>query len=223
MSKSKGLLMTIGGNISQAEDSPILKEFCELTRGGCENEPVIAILPTASQEPEKSAGKYSEIFKKLGAETVIIDPENRAESNDKNLIKKASEADAFFFTGGNQLRITTLLGGTEILKTIRERHEEGALIAGTSAGSVCMADLMISYGESENALMTGVVELTRGLGFLSTVVLDTHFTARGRFPRLVHVVVENPVSLGIGLGEDTAAVWDLEKNEFRVIGSRSIV
>ncbi len=220
---SKGLLITIGGNIGWSESNPILMEIFEKADEFDECKPNIGILPIASQEPDKSAKRYSDIFKKLGADSTVLNPENRSEANSTEIATKASEVDAFFFTGGTQLRITTLLGGTELLATIRKKHDQGTLISGTSAGSVCMADLMISFGESENALMTGVVELTRGLNFIPNVVLDTHFTVRGRFPRLVHVVVENPVSLGVGLGEDTASVWDIEKKEFRVIGSRNIV
>lgn len=220
---SKGPLITIGGNIDHTRDKSVLAEFIDEIKKSFEDRPVIGLLPIASQEPVECAEKYSDLFKKFDVDLITLNPENREEANSERLIEKAIEADAFFFTGGNQLRITTLLGGTEILKAIREKHEKGAVIAGTSAGAVCQTDLMISYGKSENALITGVVELTRGLHFIPHVVIDTHFTARGRFPRLVHVTVENPVSLGIGLGEDTGAVWDLEEGEFTVIGSRNIV
>ncbi|MEF8874172.1 MAG: cyanophycinase [Candidatus Thermoplasmatota archaeon] len=223
MSMSKGPLITIGGNIDHSRDRSVLAEFLDLVENRFNARPVIGILPTASQESKKIAEKYSDIFKKFDVDTITLNPDDRAEANSEAIVEKVFEAEAFFFTGGNQLRITTLLGGTDLLKAIREKHEDGAVIGGTSAGSVCLTDLMISYGESENALMSGVVELTRGLHFIPGAVLDTHFTARGRFPRLVHVVVENPVSLGIGLGEDTGAIWDLEENEFTVIGSRNIV
>lgn len=219
----KGPLITIGGNIDYSKDRNILIEFIDRIDHGDKDRPVIGILPVASQDPVGSIEKYSDIFKKFDVDLVTLNPDDRSEANSEKIVEKTLDADAFFFTGGNQLRITTLLGGTDLLKAIRERHENGAVIAGTSAGAVCQSDLMISYGESEDALMTGVVELTRGLHFIPGVVLDTHFTARGRFPRLVHVTVENPVSLGIGLGEDTGAIWDLEKEEFKVIGNRNIV
>ncbi len=219
----KGPLITIGGNIDHSSDRSVLVDFIELVEKTCENRPVIGILPVASEKPAESADKYSDVFKGLDVDTITLNPDDRSEANSERMIEKVFEADAFFFTGGNQLRITTLLGGTDLLEAVREKHEKGAVIGGTSAGAVCLTDLMISYGESENALMTGVVELTRGLHFIPHVVIDTHFTVRGRFSRLVHVAVENPVSLGIGLGEDTGAIWDLEKNEFKVIGSRNIV
>jgi len=223
MSTSKGPLITIGGNIDYSRDRNLLSNIIERIEKTGEDRPVIGILPIASQEPVECGERYCKTFNKFDVDTIVLNPENRLEANDERYVEEVYEADAFFFTGGNQLRITTLLGGTDLLNAIREKHENGAVIGGTSAGSVCLTDLMISYGESENALMTGVVELTRGLHFIPGVVLDTHFTARGRFPRLVHVVVENPVSLGIGLGEDTGAIWNLVEKEFKVIGSRNIV
>lgn len=223
MKMSKGPLITIGGNIDHSKDRSVLAELIDKVKKVCEGRPVIGILPIASQDAVESGERYTDIFKRFDVNTITLNPEDRYEANSENLLENVFEADAFFFTGGNQLRITTLLGGTELLKAIREKHEKGAAICGTSAGAVCQTDLMISYGKSENALLTGVVELTRGLHFIPGAVLDTHFTARGRFPRLVHVTVENPVSLGIGLGEDTGAIWDLEEEEFTVIGSRNIV
>lgn len=223
MTNTEGPLITIGGNIKEAKNNPIMEKLSQIVKD--DNEPPfkIGVIPIASQEPEESGERYSDIFKLFDLDPVIINPENREEVDEDEMLEKARDVGAYFLTGGNQLRITTLLGGTELLKVIREKHENGCLIAGTSAGSVCMTDLMISYGESENAYLTGVVELTRGLHFLHQVVIDTHFTARGRFPRLVHVVAENPSSLGIGLGEDTAAVWYPSESRFEVIGSRNIV
>ncbi len=219
----KGPLITVGGRLDLTEDGSILNEFLKVVRESSEGKPNIGILPTASQTPEDSAEAYSKVLKKMDANPITINPENRMEANSDEILEKASNADAYFFTGGNQLRITTILGGTALTNAIRKRHEKGTPVGGTSAGAVCMTNLMIAYGESQNALMAGVVELTHGLHFLSKTVVDTHFTARGRFPRLVHVVVENPVTLGIGLGEDTAAIWNFEKKEFKVVGSRNII
>ncbi len=220
---TKGPLITVGGRLELTENGSILKEFVEIVDKSCEGEPNIGILPTASQTPEDSAKAYAKVLKKMDTNPIILNPDNREEANKRDILDKAAKADAYFFTGGNQLRITTILGGSALTKEIRKRHENGVPVGGTSAGAVCMTNLMIAYGESQNALMAGVVELTHGLHFLSKTVIDTHFTARGRFPRLVHVVVENPITLGIGLGENTAAIWDFEKNKFRVVGSRNII
>ncbi len=220
---AKGPLITVGGKMDLSTDGSILKEFIEIVNNRCGEEPTIGILPTASQRPEKTLDRYSDIFEKMGANSISLNPESREEANSESMIEKALNADAYFFSGGNQLRITTILGGSALTEEIRRKHLEGHPVGGTSAGAVCMTNLMIAYGESKNALMAGVVELTHGLHFLSKTVIDTHFTARGRFPRLVHVVVENPITLGIGLGENTAAVWDFEEHKFSVVGSRNII
>ncbi len=220
---SKGPLITVGGRMDLSVDGAILNEFMDIVKERSKSDPKIGILPTASQKPQRTLKAYSETIEKMEAEVIPLNPENREEANQEEMVDKAYEADAFFFTGGNQLRITTVLGGTALTQEIRRRHEEGCPIGGTSAGAVCMTNLMIAYGESQDALMAGVIELTHGLHFLSKTVVDTHFTARGRFPRLVHVVVENPITLGIGLGEDTAAIWDFQSNKFRVVGSRNII
>ncbi len=220
---SKGPLITVGGKMDLSVDGAILNEFIEIVEDRCGDSPTIGILPTASQRPEKTLDRYSEVFESKGADSIAMNPESREEANSEAMIEKALEADAYFFSGGNQLRITTILGGTSLTEEIRRKNLKGHPIGGTSAGAVCMTNLMIAYGESKDALMAGVVELTHGLHFLSKTVIDTHFTARGRFPRLVHIVVENPITLGIGLGENTAAIWDFEDDKFRVVGSRNIM
>ncbi len=221
---NKGPLIAVGGKLDLSSSGVILDEFIRIVKEKKKsNEMKVGILPTASQKSEKTSNAFSEAFEKRDVEPVTINPETREEANDPDIIDKAMDVDAYFFTGGNQLRITTILGGTDLAKTIRKRHENGIAIGGTSAGAVCLTNLMIAYGESKEALMTGVLELTHGLHFLPKTVIDTHFTARGRFPRLVHVVVENPITLGIGLGENTAAFWDFKEGIFEVIGERNIL
>ncbi|MFP4001534.1 MAG: cyanophycinase [Thermoplasmata archaeon] len=219
----KGPLITVGGKLDMSEDGAILEEFIDIVKRRCASIPTVGILPTASQRAEKTIDRYSDIFDRLGVNTIELNPEDRDEANSEAMIDKAQDADAYFFSGGNQLRITTILGGSELIEEMQRKQKKGSPVGGTSAGAVCMTDLMIAYGESKNALMAGVVELTQGLHFLSETVIDTHFTARGRFPRLVHVVVENPITLGIGLGENTAAIWNFDDDEFRVVGSRNIM
>lgn len=220
---TKGPLITVGGKMDLSMDGSILNEFTRIVKDSCGTSPTIGILPTASQREEKTLDKYSNIFEKKGVDSIGLNPKSRDEANSEIMIEKAQEADAYFFSGGNQLRITTILGGSELTEEIRSKHMKGHPVGGTSAGAVCMTNLMIAYGESKDALMAGVVELTHGLHFLSKTVIDTHFTARGRFPRLVHVVVENPITLGIGLGENTAAIWNFDEDNFRVVGSRNIM
>lgn len=216
---TRGPIIAIGGNLGRTTSEPILQKFYDLSG----EDPVIAVIPTASSTPKESAKSYTKIFEKLGAETLVLNPKEREDANKEEILSEADKATAFFFTGGNQLRITSQLGGTELIDKIMEKHENGFLVGGTSAGAVCLTHTMIASGESEDALLSGELELTHGLGFIEDTVIDTHFTVRGRFPRLIHVVTENPGVLGVGLGEDTAGIWHFEKNQIEVIGSRNIV
>ncbi|MFW6196406.1 MAG: cyanophycinase [Thermoplasmatota archaeon] len=219
----KGTIISMGGNVKLSPEETLFKKFIDISSHGSDYEPRLGIVPTASGNPIRSGKKYSELFEKMGAEVYILHPVERESANSKSLISKAEEVDSFFFTGGNQLRLTTVLGGTNLLDTIKNKFEEGCTLAGTSAGAVCMTSTMIAHGLAEDALMIGEVELTRGLAFIENAVIDTHFTARGRFPRLFHVVTENPGVLGIGLGEETGIVWDFENTSFTVLGNRNIV
>ncbi|MFO7792866.1 MAG: cyanophycinase [Candidatus Saliniplasma sp.] len=220
---SKGQIVTIGGNLDFFPGEPIIEEFLKRIRDNLDHSPTLGIIPSASLNPIRTGKKYSHLFKSGDTETKIIYPEDREEANKESMINEIDECDAFFFTGGNQLRITSLLGGTESLNVIKDKFQNGAFIGGTSAGSVCLTRTMIAYGKSKDSLLHGKVELSPGLNIIEDAVIDTHFTARGRFPRLIHVVTEHPGILGVGLGEDTAAFWDLEKKDFFVIGSRNIV
>ncbi|MFW5904131.1 MAG: cyanophycinase [Candidatus Saliniplasma sp.] len=219
----KGQVVTIGGNLDFFLEDPIIVEFLNRIREYLEHSPMIGIIPSASLNPIRTGKKYSHLFRCDDIQTKVIYPEDREEANKESTLRDIEDCDAFFFTGGNQLRITALLGGTESLRAIKEKFENGAFIGGTSAGSVCLTRTMIAYGKSKESLLHGKVELSPGLSIIEDAVIDTHFTARGRFPRLVHVVTEHPGILGVGLGEDTAAFWDFEKKEFFVVGSRNIV
>ncbi|MFP3872090.1 MAG: cyanophycinase [Candidatus Natronoplasma sp.] len=218
----KGRIISMGGNIDLNPDTPLFKEYFNIAQKITPGTPTIGIIPTASATPEMSMQRYTELFESFSSKTVVIDPKDRKEANSMETVEKVERSDAFFFTGGHQLRITTLLGGTELVKKMKERFEEGALVGGTSAGSVCLTSIMISGDLLKRPFVHGQVELTQGLGFIPDMVIDTHFTERGRFPRLIQVVCENPALRGIGIGEGTAAVWDLEKEEFRVIGRNTV-
>ncbi len=220
---TKGQIVTIGGNLDFFPEDPIISEFLDRIRNNLGHSPKIGIIPSASLNPIRTGKKYSHLFKCDDIQTKVIYPEDREDANRESTVNEIQDCEAFFFTGGNQLRITSLLGGTETLAAIKDKFENGAFIGGTSAGSVCLTRTMIAYGKSKESLLHGKVELSPGLSFIEDAVIDTHFTARGRFPRLVHVVTEHPGILGVGLGEDTAAFWDFEKNDFFVIGSRNIV
>ncbi len=219
----RGPIATLGGNVQLNPEEQIFIEIFRRAEEIAGGRPNIAIIPTASQDTEKAGKDYSILFRKMGADITILNPDVRDSANHKDLGELAEKVDAFFFTGGNQLRITTMLGGTRLLEKIKERYLRGSMVGGTSAGAACLTGIMIAHGESEDALMAGELELSSGLNFIGNATIDTHFTARGRFPRLIHVVAENPGILGIGIGEHTGAFWDFKKNEFEVIGSRNLV
>jgi cyanophycinase len=218
MKKTKGILIIIGGDLSlpseangtqevdngsmHETEAEIITRFCQLLSGEQQR---IEIIPTASEVPEKSSQRYMLAFQNLGFENVgVLDIRTREEAQNGQLVARTRKADGFLFTGGNQLRLTTILGGTEFLNILLERYrQEPLVIAGTSAGAMCMSDTMIYEGSSHEALRKGEVKFSSGFGLLDNVIIDTHFVKRGRIGRLFQAVASNPSALGIGLGEDT--------------------
>ena len=237
MKKPKGTLIIIGGEVALPAandvkkenfngDSPetsakIIEKFCELLPG---EQARIEIVPTASGIPEESFTYYSEAMKNLGFMNVgNLNIRKREEASDPEVVNRVQNADGILFTGGDQLRLTTILGGTKFLNMLLERYVKSTVvIAGTSAGAMAMSDTMIYEGSSHEAMRKGEVKFSGGFGLLDNVIVDTHFVKRGRFGRLFQAVTSNPSSLGIGLGEDTSLL--IEKGDIQeVIGSGLIV
>lgn len=220
MGQPKGKLVIIGGavdmgtNIGSDENinQPHYLKFFEfgiLRRIINESEgklnAVVEIITTASQIPELVGSEYIKSFGQLGVKNVgVMDIRNRQQANDPQIIERLEKADIVMFSGGDQLRLTSILGGTLFLKTLKYRYFNHAhfLIAGTSAGAAASSNNMIYKGQSKEALIKGEVQITGGLGFIDNVIIDTHFIQRGRFTRLFYAVASNPGMLGIGLGED---------------------
>jgi cyanophycinase len=166
---------------------------------------IVEIITTASQIPEMVGQEYIKSFGQLGVKNVgIMDIRNRQHANEAQIIERLEKADIVMFSGGDQLRLTSILGGTLFLKVLKDRYfnQENFLIAGTSAGAAASSNNMIYKGQSKEALIKGEVQITGGLGFIDNVIIDTHFIQRGRFTRLFYAVASNPGMLGIGLGED---------------------
>ncbi len=237
MQKTKGILIIIGGDLSlptsmngiesndvsglAESEGQILQKFCELLPG--EN-PRIEIVPTASNIPEKTSQRYIQSFQNLGFQNIgSLDIRSREQAQSQEVSDRVRVAAGFLFTGGDQLRLTTLLGGTEFLSILQERYKrEPVLIAGTSAGAMAMADIMIYQGNSHEALKKGEVRFSSGFGLLPKVIIDTHFVKRGRIGRLFQAVAGNPGCLGIGLGEDTGLLI-VQGNIQEAIGSGLII
>ncbi|RQD74307.1 cyanophycinase [Desulfonatronospira sp. MSAO_Bac3] len=237
MEKTKGILIIIGGdmsmppgmdngeNSSDAEvaetEGEILTRFCGLLSGIKSR---IEIIPTASSIPEQAGKRYTEAFSSLGFKNcAVMDIRTRDQAQSQDMVQRVREAEGFLFTGGDQLRLTTILGGTDLLNILAERYvREAVVIAGTSAGAMAMSDTMIYQGSSQEALKKGEVKFSSGFGLLSKVIIDTHFVKRGRIGRLFQAVASNPGCLGIGLGEDTGLL--ITKGEtLEAIGSGLII
>lgn len=218
--KPKGKLIVIGGAVNKGSftevdfDQTVEKNLNFFERGilrkiidesKLQNDSVIEILATASQIPQIVGPEYKKAFEHLGAVNVnILDITTREQANSDEMVNRINKADVVMFTGGDQLRLTSILGGTRFHEAMLYKYEnENFLYAGTSAGAAAASENMIYQGTSHEALLKGEIKTTQGLGFIEDVIIDTHFVQRGRIGRLFQSVVNNPRTLGIGLGEDT--------------------
>lgn len=184
----------------------------------------IEIITTASQIPEVVGEEYVKAFSYLGAEdSGVMNITTREQANNEEFITRLENADVVMFTGGDQLRLTSILGGTEFHRLLLKKYQEtNFLIAGTSAGAAAASNNMIYQGSSSEALLKGEIKITGGLGFINDVVIDTHFVHRGRIGRLFQAVVSNPMILGVGLGEDTG-LFIKNGHEMEAIGSGLVI
>jgi len=216
----KGKLIIIGGAEDKGENDNnftrhgILKRFIDETEKGEKSR--IEIVTTASTVPEEIGNDYLKAFRKLDAvNTQTLHIDNREAADDPKTLKRLERADAVFFTGGDQLRLTTILGGTSFYKGLIERldSDRNFVYAGTSAGAAAASESMIFEGNAQDALLKGEVRVSSGLGLIHDIVFDTHFMARGRIGRLFQIIVTNPKLLGIGLEENTGLLIHNEKLE----------
>ncbi|MFA6986920.1 MAG: cyanophycinase, partial [Arenimonas sp.] len=181
----------------------------------------IVVLPTASRLADTGA-RYERIFSNLGAgQVATVDFDTRAQCEDAASLARIARATGVFFTGGNQLSLSTILGGTPVAKLIRSRNAEGVHVAGTSAGASFISEHMIAFGEDGASPVAGSVRLAPGLGLTNRVIIDQHFRQRDRIGRLLTALAYNPFAVGIGLDEDTAAFISPE-NVLEVEGSGGI-
>ncbi|MDP2174816.1 MAG: cyanophycinase [Bacteroidota bacterium] len=184
----------------------------------------IEVVTTASQIPDEVGENYIDAFAKLGCLNVgHMKIRNREDAMQMEYFKRLQTCDALMFSGGNQLRLTSIFGGTEFLELLIQRYwNEPFVIAGTSAGAMAMSNTMIYQGNASNAHLKGEVKITTGLAFVKDVIIDSHFNKRGRFPRLAQAVASNPSAIGIGLGEDTGVIIT-KGYEMEAIGSGAVV
>lgn len=217
----KGKLIAIGGNEDKGREPEaghqtkvfagnfieegILKRVVDEIGGPAKR---IAVITSASSIPEEVGANYIEAFGRLGVKDVdVLDIRERGQVK-MDMIKRLAKCDGVMMSGGNQLRLTTIFGGTAFLELMKRRYheEQGFVVAGTSAGAMCMSSTMIYQGHSASGLVKGGVKMTTGAALIHDVIIDSHFVERGRFSRLSQAVASNPNAIGIGLGEDTGVV-----------------
>jgi len=235
MSVPKGKLIIIGGAVDMGTNlnaqehiiKPDYLKFFEqgilrriITESAKQEDSHVEVITTASQIPELVGVEYINAFNQLHAANVgILDIKNRDEAGKKEYLERIRNADVVMFAGGDQLRLSSIFGGTEFLRILKTRYQdEDFVIAGTSAGAAAASTNMIYRGQSNKALIKGEVQITAGLGFIDSVIIDTHFVQRGRIGRLLYAVASNPGMLGIGLGED-AGLLITEGTMMEAIGS----
>jgi cyanophycinase len=213
------VLLVIGGKVNKGENEPenkkkpgdferlqVLETFKKLI---AKKDPLVEVITTSSGEAAETFKEYQKVFAELGINNVgHIHHNQRQEAlDDSQVIERIKAADAFFFTGGDQLKYTSIYGGTEFLLRLKERYiHEKIVIAGTSAGAMALSTPMIYAGNDEVQELGGAIKVTTGLEFLKDVCIDTHFVHRGRFVRMAQVIATNPSCIGIGVEEDTAIV-----------------
>jgi cyanophycinase len=200
--ETRGWIIPIGGAENKENDRHILERFVRVSGG---RDADIVVIPTASRMNE-TGPRYEKLFGDIGAARVtVMDFDTRRDCQEPGRLRRLEEASGIFFTGGNQLRLSTLLGGTPVAKLIRVRNAHGVTVGGTSAGASILSEHMIAFGDDGSSVISGSVRLAPGLGLTNRFIIDQHFRQRDRLGRLLTALAYNPFSVGIGLDEDTAA------------------
>lgn len=217
--KLEGNLIIIGGAEDKKGDKNILKEVCAKLNKENDN---LVIATIASELPEELGNEYKAIFGNLGIKNIrILNVKERKDAYDKSNLQIIEGASLIFFTGGDQLRITSMIGGTPLYIKMKELYEKECIFVGTSAGASVMSDTMIVTGPDDESPKKCTLKMAPGLGLIKGVIIDQHFAQRGRIGRLLVGIAENPQILGIGIDEDTAIIVD-EEGKFKVIGSGAV-
>lgn len=216
---SDGTVIVIGGAEDKIRDRVILSRFVSLAGGEAA---VIVVISTASSLGQEAGERYRQVFTELGARTVRpLHAMTRAQANDETFARAVHDATGVFLTGGNQLRLSSTLGGTRLAEAVLERFGQGAVIAGTSAGASAMSSHMIAFGASGATPKHRMAAIAAGLGVLPGVIIDQHFQQRNRLGRLLSLIAQNPSLLGLGIDEDTAGIVGPDQ-VLEVIGRGSV-
>ena len=215
-SDEPGPLVIIGGAEDKLRGKTILSHFVRLA-GGVSSR--IAVLSTASALGDEATDIYRELFERLGCRDIRgLRPVTREQANDPDVVATVEQATGVFMTGGNQARLASVVAGTDLGRAILAAHARGAVVGGTSAGASALSSHMVAFGASGDVPKQRMVQLSAGLGLLHDVIVDQHFSERGRLGRLLTAFAANPGLLGIGLDEDTAVLIDRD-GTLEVLGS----
>ncbi len=216
---TRGPVFLIGGAEDKRRGRAILTRFVEMAGGA---DASILVIGTASSMGDQAAVRYAEVFGELGAGQVVgLRPLTRDEANSPDVSRAIGESTGIFLTGGNQLRLVQVVGGTRVEDALASAHDRGAVIAGTSAGASALAGHMVGFGRAGATPKHRMVHLSAGLGLVEDVIVDQHFQQRGRWGRLLAAVALSPRLIGLGLDEDTAAVVYPDRT-LEVVGRGSV-
>jgi len=216
--RKRGYIVPIGGAEDKVGNSDILRKFLDVSGGDAAK---VVIIPTASNL-EDTGKRYEKLFKKLGADEAKSLPfATREDAGKKEWLDYLERADAIFITGGNQLRLTTILGGTLVARAIRKANASGVTVGGTSAGAAILSEHMIAFGAEGHTPHAGAVTLVPGFGLTNRILIDQHFRQRDRLGRLLTALAYNPFAVGVGLDEDTAAFIDSDR-KLTVVGAGAL-
>jgi cyanophycinase len=214
--RSTGSLIVIGGHEDKEGDRVILQEVARRLNGGR-----LVVATLASDDPEGYFASYQRAFSGIDVTDLVeLYVHDRIEASDPDKLRVLDGVAGVFFSGGDQLRISSQIGDTPMERRLREIHENGGVVAGTSAGASAMSDTMLVRGSSGESLRVGNLRMAPGLGLLRDVIIDQHFAERGRIGRLLGAIALNPRELGIGIDEDTAVV--IEGRRLKVIGAGAV-
>lgn len=218
VAETRGKLLIIGGKEDREGDCTILKEFVSLAGGARAR---LVVMTVATDLFREAMAEYRAVFKRLGVDEVeAYDVSQRIDADNEKALEAIEKATGIFFTGGDQLKITALLGGTRMHHLLHRKFQKGSIIAGTSAGASMMSNSMFIGGSSDSNPRFGGMEMGPGMDFLPSAVIDTHFSQRGRIGRLLTAVAHYPQDLGFGIDENTAMI--VEGQECRVVGEGAV-
>jgi cyanophycinase len=214
-------LIPIGGNEKKSADSEIFREMVDLAGGPKAR---ILVVPTASEVPGERARDYSELFSEFGPESIqTVHIGERPDAGSAEIRKVIAQTTLIMFAGGDQLRLSSLIGGTPLHRALVDRYRAGGcVVAGTSAGAAVIPGVMIFQNNRFRLFRKGGIEMTTGLDLIQDMIFDTHFVQRSRISRLVHAVATNPALLGLGIEENTGLIIE-DETVARVVGTGTVI